>query len=79
MEQAKPYLDRFQKAQTLEDRQQIVEEYKLFYAALAESEQREADQIMLALRPSIRKRVADLDELITKAQRQIGENAVQMV
>ena len=79
MEQAKQYLDRLQEAQTLENRQQIVEEYKLFYATLTELDQHEADQIMLALRPSIRQRVADLDELIAKAKYQIGKETVQMM
>ncbi len=78
-EQINHYLGRFQEAATLESRQQIVEEYTAFYKTLTEPEQRQADQIMMALRPSIRQRVADLDELIAKAQRQIGENVVHVV
>jgi hypothetical protein len=79
MEQAKAYLTRFQKAETLESRQEIVAEYKIFYMTLNEIEQQQADQVMLALRPVMRQRVTDLEQLIAKAQDQISGRMVQLI
>ena len=68
MEQAKPYLNAFQNAQTEQERAGVIDSFNSFLAKLNDIDRRQAQQFMkVQLRPSINENLKELDALIEKA------------
>lgn len=68
MEQAKPYLNAFQNAQTEQERAGVIDSFNEFLAELNDIDRKQAQQFMkIQLRPSINENLKELDALVEKA------------
>ncbi|GAB2599161.1 hypothetical protein [Spirosoma areae] len=69
MEQAKNYLEQFQKAKTQEERAEVIEHYQAFLETLSDEDSKQARQFMKAhLQPSIEQNLKEMDALVEKAE-----------
>ena len=63
MKQAQQYLERYQQAQTRQERRSVVIEYKTFFDSLSDQEQLQAQGVMDSLWPDINQKVNELERL----------------
>lgn len=63
MKQAQQYLERYQQAQTRQERRSVAIEYKTFFNSLSDQEQLQAQGVMDSLWPDINQKVNELERL----------------
>ena len=68
MEQAKQYLERYQKSTSREEKKAVLKEYQVFLETLSDEDREQTRQFMqTALKPQINERIKTLDAMMEKA------------